>query len=133
MRLIGLLLVVGCAPAHVGVAAPQKLPDCNPAVSPLLRFRTNGWNTPDGAVVRVSPLAGKSDEVLADLRCHRTWVAQHHAGGPLALPGLEMATVDNGEGVAIVLAMHDAALVPELQRRLYVQVAARDVPEHDGE
>ncbi|MEO8701826.1 MAG: hypothetical protein ABI867_17410 [Kofleriaceae bacterium] len=92
-----------------------------------------GRNLRDGAEVQVSPLAGSADEVMADLRCHRTWVAAVHADSPFALPGVEVSANNTRDGVSLQLSTRDPALVPVLQHRIVAEAAARDAQRHDGE
>jgi len=102
-------------------------------VSPLLRFRTGGWNTSTGVIVYLSPLAGTADELVGALRCHRAWMLLAPTGGmddcPLDLPGLQLDARGAADGITLVLSVHDHTLIPELQRRVAAQVEARA---HEG-
>jgi hypothetical protein len=104
-------------------------------VSPLLRFRTDGWNTANGVVVYLSPLAGTADELLAALRCHRAYMMvvtdPMMDDCPLDLPGLQINARGDATGITLVLGVNDPALVPELQRRVAKQAEQHGALGHD--
>jgi len=104
-------------------------------VSPLLRFRTGGWNTSTGVIVYLSPLAGTADELVDSLRCHRAWMLLAPSDGmddcPLDLPGLQLDARGTAERITLVLSVRDRTLIPELQRRVAAQVEARAHEDHD--
>lgn len=68
------------------------------SVSPLHRFAVGGWN----------------------MKCHRAWMMLAPAGMencPLDLPGIQVDARGDTEGITVSIAIKDAKLVGELQRR----------------
>lgn len=95
--------------------------------SPLTRHRVGGWNTEDGVVVLLGVVAGPRETLLADLRCHRAWLMAGPGvdkDAPLALPGLLVDAKGTQDGIMLTLTLKDAALIPELQRRVVRQIEA---------
>jgi hypothetical protein len=104
------------------------------SVSPLLRYRTGGWNTSTGVIVYLSPLAGTADELLASLRCHRAWMMLAPAAMddcPLDLPGLQIDARGDAEGITLALSVRDRKVLAELQRRVARQIEARAHEQHE--
>lgn len=90
------------------------------SISPLQRWGKGGTNTAGGVVVYLDARAGGPDKLLADLRCHRAWMMLAPANMeacPLDLPGLVIDAHGDGDGIVVSLSVHDAKLIPELQRR----------------
>jgi hypothetical protein len=88
--------------------------------SPLLRYRTGGWNTRTGAIVYLSPLAGPGDEFLDDVRCHfiRLVLAPFgDEGSPFELPGFHIDARGDAAGIELVVTVAPSSVF-ELQRRL---------------
>ena len=88
--------------------------------SPLVRYGVGGANTPDGVVMYLSPEAGPPERLLADVRCHRAWMMlapSNMETCPLDLAGIHVDATGDNTGVTVKLTVHEAALVPELQKR----------------
>lgn len=94
-------------------------------VSPLQRFGTGGTPTATGVLVVLSTYPGAPDALIAELRCHRAWMMLGPTGMddcPLDLPGLRVDARGEAGAITLELAVEDAALVPELQRRTAVDL-----------
>lgn len=103
--------------------------------SPLTRHRIGGWNTSNGVVVYLSPLAGTPETLLADLRCHRAWMMLAPVGSmddcPLDLPGLHVDARGDETVITLVITAPDQKLVFELQRRMAKQVEQGNHEPHE--
>jgi hypothetical protein len=102
--------------------------------SPLTRHRVGGWNTDDGVVVLLSPLAGSEKQLLADLRCHRAWLMAGvgvDKDSPLALPGLLVDAKGNQDGITLTITTRDKKMIPELQRRVLRGLEEMQRPRHE--
>jgi hypothetical protein len=102
--------------------------------SPLLRYRTAGWNTPTGAVVQLSPLAGSPDTLLADIRCHFIGVMLSPFGvddSPFDLPGLHIDARGDDTEIVLALTLRDSSQKSDLQRRVNRQVDDSARPHHE--
>jgi hypothetical protein len=93
------------------------------AVSPLRRYGIGGNDIPGGVVVLLSPEAGRPDQVLASMRCHRAWLmlGPARANGAdeslLDLANLHISAVGDPQSIAVSIIVDDPKLVPELRRR----------------
>lgn len=95
------------------------------SVSPLQRFGIGGTNLPDGVLIFLRPEAGRPDELLGAIRCHRAWMMLAESGMsdcPLDLEGIQIVAHGDASGASVQITVKDPRLVPELQRR-----AARDL------
>lgn len=95
------------------------------AISPLQRHGIGGSNLDDGVVVFLDPEAGRPEELLRAIRCHRAWMMLGERGMedcPLDLAGIRVVAHGDPTGVSVEITVPDPALVPELQRR-----AAKDL------
>jgi hypothetical protein len=100
--------------------------------SPITRHRVGGWDTDDGVVVLLSTHAGTPETLLADLRCHRAYLLASTAvakDSPLELPGLRIDARGDQDGITLTLTVRDAQLLPELRRRVALQVEETKLPE----
>lgn len=97
------------------------------AVSPLVRYGAGGWMTQTGAIVYLSSDAGDPDALLAAMACHRAWMMLAPTGMdecPLDLPGLVLDARGDADGITVSLGVRDPTLVPELQRRVAIDLEA---------
>lgn len=88
--------------------------------SPLLRYRTGGWNTRTGAIVYRSAIAGSGDAFLDELRCHFVGLMLAPFGiedSPFELPGFHIDARGDANGIELVVTVAPSAVF-ELQRRL---------------
>jgi len=95
------------------------------SVSPLQRHGIGGTNQAGGVLVYLRPEAGRADELLKEIRCHRAWMMLGESGMadcPLDLDGIRVVAHGDPRGISVEITVRDPALVPELQRR-----AARDL------
>jgi hypothetical protein len=101
--------------------------------SPLLRYRTDGWNTRTGAIVYLSPLAGPGETFLEDVRCHFLGLLLAPFGvedSPFELPGFHLDARGDAAGVVVVVTVEPASVF-ELQRRLGQRIEAIARPYHE--
>lgn len=90
------------------------------SISPLKRYAVGGWQTTNGAILYLSPIAGAPDALLAMMKCHRAFMMLAPAemdDCPLDLPGLALDARGTAEGITVSLSVNAMKLVPELQRR----------------
>jgi hypothetical protein len=100
--------------------------------SPITRHRIGGWDTENGVVVLLSTHAGSPETLLADLRCHRAYLLASTAvdqDSPLGLPGLQIDARGDQDGITLTLTVRDSKLLPELRRRIAIQVEETKQPE----
>ena len=102
-------------------------PQADVAVSPLVRYGVGGWMTQTGAIVYLSKDAGAPDALLSALACHRAWMMlapTNMDDCPLDLPGLVIDARGDADGITVSIGVKDNALVPELQRRVAIDLEA---------
>jgi len=95
-------------------------PAAEVAISPIERYGVGGSATSDGVTLYLSPEAGPSGRLLADIRCHRAWMMLAPADMdtcPLDLAGIVVDASGDANGITLTLRVRDRALVPELQKR----------------
>jgi hypothetical protein len=108
-------------------AACKGLGEPDAALSPLVRYAVGAWRVSSGAIVYLSPDAGPPDQLLARIRCHRAYMMLAPANMddcPLDLPDLELDARGDAGGITLSLTVRNAALVPELQRRVEHELEA---------
>jgi len=89
--------------------------------SPLNRYAVGGMPTATGVIIYLDGSAGSADRLLADVKCHRAWMMLAPTDMddcPLDLPGIELDTRNDADGIAVSIVIRDRALIPELQRRV---------------
>jgi hypothetical protein len=99
-------------------------------VSPLDRFQIGGYETDRGVVVLLDAAAGKSDEVVQLMECHRAWLmldarSTDDNDDPLDVPDLFIEARADREAIAVSLTPSDPEWIPELQRRVAARHEAR--------
>jgi hypothetical protein len=91
------------------------------SISPLSRHTLGVWNTSAGLIFYLSPAAGPSERLLADLKCHRAWMMLQPSPDmehcPLDLPGLMLDARGDGDKITLSIVIRDSSLVDELHRR----------------
>jgi hypothetical protein len=106
-------------------AACGVVSNVNPAVSPLARYGMGGWATQSGAIVYLSPASGSPEQLMQAIACHRAWMMLAPAdmeNCPLDLKGLQFDVRGDANGVTVSLTVADRALIPELQRRVALEM-----------
>lgn len=111
-------------------AACGQRPIAEVTVSPLDRFQIGGYETDRGVVVLLDAAAGKSDEVVKLMECHRAWLmldarSTDDNDDPLDVPDLFIEATAERESVAVSLTPVDPEWIPELQRRVAARHEAR--------
>jgi hypothetical protein len=95
------------------------------SVSPLQRHAVGGTNIEGGVLMFLRPDAGRPEQLLRAIRCHRAWMMLGDRGMedcPLDLAGIHVVAHGDPTGISLEITVRDPALVTELQRR-----AAKDL------
>jgi hypothetical protein len=101
--------------------------------SPLLRYRTDGWNTRTGTIVYLSTIAGTGDAFLDELRCHFIGLMLAPFGvedSPFELPGFHVDARGDDRGIVLVVTVAPSSVF-ELQRRLGQRLEETARPHHE--
>jgi hypothetical protein len=108
-------------------AACGDRPAAEVSVSPLERFQIGGYKTERGVIVLLDRKAGRAREVVSRVECYRAWLMleTREREDPLDIPDLHVDARDDREGVTVSLTPADPEWIPELQRRVTVQLEAR--------
>ncbi|MEO7731904.1 MAG: hypothetical protein ABIY55_13085 [Kofleriaceae bacterium] len=90
------------------------------SVSPLQRYGIGSSLVPGGTLMLLSVDAGRPDQLLSAMRCHRAWMMLGRTemdDCPLDLPGLRVDAQGHDDAVELTLTVADPSLVDELRRR----------------
>ena len=116
--------------AHLGAAetlearyrvACDGLPIAAESTSPFERYAIAHENVKNGVVVRLAPEAGPTDAILAEIRCHWSWLQLEPRAGAandlVAIDGLIYEAVMRDESLEVTVTAEDTGAAAELQRR----------------
>ncbi len=102
-------------------AACDGLPLAAESTSPFERYAVAAAAIEGGVVVQLAPEAGPAEAVLAEIRCHWSWLQLEPSRGAnddlVSIEGLAFEAVQRDETLEVTVTVDDPDAVAELQRR----------------